>query len=146
MSELALIEANQALNSAAMEGSNYSFVRYATVGVVFLGTPFKGTDAHRKAQWLIAYGGLIGEKTSIELIKDLDKNTGVLNDLVDDFARSANTRNYHLPMHCFFETKATNLSKKVLPKRLVNHLKFEEYVSNSGLWNVMFFFAYCISS
>lgn len=137
---------NQALYSAAMEGSKYSFVRQTAVGVVFLGTPFKGTTAYRKAQWLIAYGGLMGEKTSVALIKDLDDGTGVLNDLVDDFARSANTKGYRLPMHCFFETKATNLSKKVLPKLLVNYLKVEEFVSNNGLLNIMRSFTYDISS
>lgn len=115
-----------------MEGSSYSFLRRATVGAVFLGTPFKGTDAHRKAQWLVAYGGLIGEKTSAALIKDLDRNTGVLNNLIDEFALSANMDNYHLPISCFFETKPTNLSKKVLPKSLSNYLKVKEFVSHKA--------------
>jgi hypothetical protein len=120
-----------------MEGSNYSFLRHATVGAVFLGTPFKGTAAHRKAQWLVAYGGLMGEKTSVALIKDLDRSTGVLDDLVYEFALSAHTDNYHLPISCFFETKATNLSKKVLPKSLSNYLKVEEFVSCKGPLNMM---------
>ena len=83
----------------------------------------------------------MGEKTSEALIKDLDKSTGVLNDLVDDFARSANTKNYHLPMHCFYETKMTNLSKKVLPKSLAKYIKVEEFVSNKCLLNMVLLFA-----
>jgi hypothetical protein len=136
-----------------MEGSNYSFLRHVTVGVVFLGTPFKGTAAHRKAQWLIAYGDLIGEKTSVALIKDLDRSTGVLDDLVQDFARSARTDNYYLPIHCFFETETTNLARKILPKSLKSlskslsyHLKLEEFVSCNGLSHMTLLFVHHTSS
>jgi hypothetical protein len=133
----ALTNTKQALNSAAIEGSNYSFLWHATVGVVFLGTPFQGTPAFRQAQWLIAYEGLMGEKTSELVIKDLDQRTGVLNDLVQDFARSA--RMSHLPIHCFFETRTTNLSKKVLPKSLSKYLKGKDVVSYKGLLSIMLF-------
>ena len=120
-----------------MEGNNYSFLRHATVGVVFLGTPFKGTAAHRKAQWLVAYEGLMGENTSVALIKDLDQSTRVLDDLIHSFTLNANTDNYHLRMSCFFETKATNLSKKVLPTWLSNYVRIKEFVSCKGPLNMM---------
>jgi hypothetical protein len=142
----ALTNTNQALNSTVIEGSNYSFLRYATVGVVFLGTPFWGTPAHRKAQWLIAYGKVIDEKTSTTLIKDLDKSSGVLDDLVCEFAQSAHRDTYRLPIHCFFKTKATNLSKKVLPKPLSKHLKIKEFMSYKGLLSIILLFTYRIFS
>src|SRR5882757_1643630 len=67
----------QALNYAATDGSPYSFIRHVNAGVIFLGTPFKGTAAHTKAQWLTTYGKLKGERTSLALIKDLKNSTGV---------------------------------------------------------------------
>ena len=125
---LFLTDNNQALNSAAGQGSSYSFVRRVTVGVVFLGTPFKGTAAHTKAQWLTTYSDFRGEKTSFALIKDLDRSTGVLDDIIQEFARSSKTKDYYLPIYCFFETIPTNLSKKVLPKPLAKYLRLDEFV------------------
>ncbi|KAK4105160.1 hypothetical protein N658DRAFT_109619 [Parathielavia hyrcaniae] len=102
----------EALNRAAVTSSRYSFVRQACVGVVFLATPFGGTTTTRKAQWLVAYHGLMGENTSLELIKDLDRSNGVLNNPSADFARNSSTEDYYLPTHCFYEMQPSNLPKK----------------------------------
>jgi hypothetical protein len=116
------------LNSAARGGSPYSFIRRVNAGVIFLGTPFKGTAAHAKAQWLTTYSRLKGERTSLALIRDLENSTGVLDDLVREFALSSRTEDYYLPIYCFFETEPTNLSKKVLPKLYAELLKVKEFV------------------
>lgn len=111
-------------------------MRDATVGIVFLGTPFKGSRAQRLAQWLVAYEGFMGERASVTLIRDLDKSTGVLDDLVDQFTREINQRDYHLPLHCFYETKPTNLLNKVLPKRLAKFTEVNMFVRIPSSWRL----------
>jgi hypothetical protein len=114
--------------AASAAGKEYSFLRHATVGVAFLGTPFKGTPAERLAQWLVAYEGFMGEQASTTLIKDLKKSTGVLNDLVSQFMRETHQPGYYLPLHCFYEMQSTNLSKKILPECLANLAPKKEFV------------------
>ncbi|KAK0745442.1 P-loop containing nucleoside triphosphate hydrolase protein [Schizothecium vesticola] len=116
--------------AASAAGKEYSFLRYATVGVAFLGTPFKGTPAERLAQWLVAYEGFMGEQASTTLIKDLKKSTGVLNDLVSQFMRETHQPGYYLPLHCFYEMQSTNLSKKILPECLANLAPKKEFLVN----------------
>ncbi|KAK5994851.1 Nephrocystin-3-like protein [Cladobotryum mycophilum] len=108
--------------SSAGRENGHGFVRDATVGVVFLGTPFKGTPAQRLAQWLVAYEGFMGEKASLTLIRDLGSNTKVLDDLVEQFLRGTNELHYHLPLHCFYETRPKNLTNKVLPLLLDEYM------------------------
>jgi len=130
---------SQALTIAASAaGQDYSFLRQATVGIAFLGTPFKGSPAQRLAQWLLAFQGFVGESGSGTLLKDLKTSTGVLNDLNDQFMREAHRPYYHLPMHCFYETRPTNLSKKILPGDLAALVSLKKLVRVASLSCVAF--------
>ncbi|KKO98258.1 hypothetical protein THAR02_09642 [Trichoderma harzianum] len=120
----------KALHSAASKTSTYSYLRDATVGIVFLGTPFNGTPMQRQAQWLIAYGNLRREDTSCALIENLaaEETNAHLKELVDNFAISVNSANFSIPIHCFYETQKTNLAKKALPSSLAKYMHFDRFI------------------
>ncbi|KAK8002369.1 response regulator [Apiospora arundinis] len=54
----------EAICRAAQEGSPYRGVLLATVGAVFLATPFAGTDAAQPALWLVTIKGIMGPDDS----------------------------------------------------------------------------------
>jgi hypothetical protein len=81
---------------------------------VFLATPFRGSNASRQAQWQVVIGGIMGEQTSKKLVQDLDKNTGVLDHLTQIFAENANHPLIKLPICCFFETKKSEMLRRIL--------------------------------
>jgi len=41
---------------------------------VFLGTPFRGSDAAEQAQWQVVVGGIMGEQASGDLISALNSS------------------------------------------------------------------------
>lgn len=120
----------KALHSAASKTRTYSYLRDATVGIVFLGTPFNGTPMQRQAQWLIAYGNLRREDTSRALVENLaaEETNAHLKELVDNFAISVNSTNFSILIHCFYETQKTNLAKKALPPSLAKYMPYNRFI------------------
>lgn len=82
---------------------------------MFLATPFRGSDANKHAQWQVVIGAIMGEQTSNKLVQDLNKNTGVLDQLTQIFAENANHPLVRLPICCFFETRKTEMLRRILP-------------------------------
>ncbi|RKK79586.1 hypothetical protein BFJ71_g16170 [Fusarium oxysporum] len=109
---LVLIEA---INRAGQEGSPYRHVLLSTVGTVFLATPFNGADASREARWQVVVGGIMGEDTSTELIKDLERKHDLVHRRVQKFTEIANADAIRLHLCCFFETKKTEILRRVFP-------------------------------
>ncbi|EXL45100.1 hypothetical protein FOCG_13863 [Fusarium oxysporum f. sp. radicis-lycopersici 26381] len=109
---LVLIEA---INRAGQEGSPYRHVLLSTVGIVFLATPFNGADASREARWQVVVGGIMGEDTSDELIKDLERKHDLVHRRVQKFTEIANADAIRLHLYCFFETKKTEILRRVFP-------------------------------
>ncbi|KAI0159859.1 hypothetical protein GGR52DRAFT_582588 [Hypoxylon sp. FL1284] len=105
----------EAICRAAQEGSKYRQVLRFTVGIVFLATPFFGTDAARPASWLVVVKGIMGKDASDQLIKDLEARHAFVCERVQKFAEIANDNAIRLPIWCFFETKKTKIAKKILP-------------------------------
>lgn len=112
----------QAINREAQEGSPYRNVLLSTVGTVFLGTPFQGSDVAGLAGWQVAISGIMGEQTSNELIRDLDKNHDLLHRRIQKFTEIANADSVRLPMACFFETKPTEMLRRLLPRSLATQM------------------------
>ena len=81
---------------------------------MFLATPFCGSDAAKQAQWLVVVGGIMGEQTSDKLVQDLNKNNDVLDQRTHEFAEIANSSSLRLPIHCFYETKKTEILRRIL--------------------------------
>ncbi|KAK8863181.1 NACHT-domain-containing protein [Apiospora arundinis] len=106
----------EAICRAAQEGSPYREVLLATVGAVFLATPFAGTDAAQPASWLVTIKGIMGEDASDNLIQALQRHHNQVIELVQRFAEIA--LSIMLPVRCFFETKKTDIYRRILPPRL----------------------------
>ncbi|KAI0172214.1 hypothetical protein GGR52DRAFT_459027 [Hypoxylon sp. FL1284] len=113
--ELVLAEA---IYWAAQEGSQYRHILRAIIGIVFLATPFFGTDAARPALWLVVVKGIMGKDVSGQLIKDLEARLetrhAFIRKQVQKFAEIANDNAIRLPIWCFFEIKKTKTTKKIL--------------------------------
>ncbi|RYO95238.1 hypothetical protein DL764_007723 [Monosporascus ibericus] len=84
----------EAINRAAQEGSPYRHVLFSTVGVIFLGTPFQGSDAARQAQWQVVVGGILGEQTSDHLVRDLEQKHHFVRQRVQKFTEIANADSF----------------------------------------------------
>ncbi|KAK0741212.1 P-loop containing nucleoside triphosphate hydrolase protein [Schizothecium vesticola] len=104
----------EAINRAAQEGSAYRHILLSTVGVVFLATPFRGSDAAKQAQWQVVVGGIMGEQASKRLIDALNKSDRELGKLTQSFAELARRDSIQLPLHCFYETKQTEMLRRLL--------------------------------
>ena len=106
------------LRKAVRNEQVYGYLLRSTAGVMFLGTPLRGTKAASQAQWLGYTNGLLGKETSETILSSLEDNNSHLHDITEDFATLAKDR--RLPVRCFYETRATNIVRKVLPKRIAD--------------------------
>jgi predicted component of type VI protein secretion system len=85
---------------------------------VFLATPFRGSDAAKQAQWQVLVGGIMGEQTSKQLIDDLNNSDKELRKLTQSFAEIAGHNSVQLPVYCFYETKKTEMLRRLLSPNL----------------------------
>lgn len=88
-----------------------------TAGVLFLGSPLKGTKAAKFAHWKTYATVLLGREISITLIKNLEENSDRLNDMVEEFAKLIIP--WGLEIRCFYETRKTNLSNAIIRSRVM---------------------------
>ena len=113
---------SEALNRASQPGSLYAGILLRTVGVVFLGTPFCGTDASRNVQWIVVIKGIMGDQTSNSLVQELSRSYDLLRKRTQEFAEMANSSPFRLPICCFYETRPTEILRRILPvNRLTQH-------------------------
>lgn len=94
------------------------------MGAVFLATPFCGSDAAAQAKWLVTVKGIVGEQSSDQLVRDLEEKHDFVRERVQKFAEIANAPSVRLPVNCFFETKKTELLRKLLSRNLAATLSF----------------------
>jgi hypothetical protein len=95
-----------------LEGSPFREVLLSTAGCIFLATPFQGSDASKQARWRVVVAGIMGDRSSNELVQALDRGHDELVQRSQNFARIANSDDVRLPVYCFFETKKTALVKR----------------------------------
>lgn len=82
----------------------------ATQGVLFMGTPFRGSGATSAARIRILIAGAMGADSSSKLIKVLQNDTGYLAEVRDLFCSIAHQRWRSIcRVACFFETRPTRL-------------------------------------
>ncbi|KAF7552936.1 hypothetical protein G7Z17_g3962 [Cylindrodendrum hubeiense] len=76
----------QAIVSASLHGSGYTEIAGSTVGVVFLGTPHRGSAA---AAWGALIASLAPPQFSTEksILRDLEEHSSTLTDRLHDFSR-----------------------------------------------------------
>jgi hypothetical protein len=95
----------------------------STVGVIFLGTPHRGS---RAATWgsLIASLAPPGFATEDRILKDLEEQQGTLTDRLRDFSNWLFSES--VPVVCCFEQLMTNYSSRMGP--LGKFFPFKELV------------------
>lgn len=109
--------------SASRSESECTHIAESTVGVLFMGTPHRGSAA---ATWgrLIASLAPSGFVTEDRLLKDLERHTDILTDRLYNFTRWLFVES--VPVVCFYEKLVTDYSSRVgiignilRPKKLV---------------------------
>jgi hypothetical protein len=84
----------------------------ATAGIIFLGTPHRGSNFAKWGLWKAMTGQILGYKVYREQLKALliDSTTFILPDLNEDFRSIRNSDNLrNLKVVCFYETKEVPL-------------------------------------
>ncbi|PCD22178.1 hypothetical protein AU210_015976 [Fusarium oxysporum f. sp. radicis-cucumerinum] len=99
----------QAIISASRQ-SGYLEIAESTVGVVFLGTPHRGSAA---ASWGVLITSLAPPQFTAEkrILKDLEEQSSSLTDRLHDFSRWLFVES--VPVVCFFEQLATDYSSRM---------------------------------
>ena len=97
--------------SANSRGDTFQYLATSTVGIVFLGTPHRGTKASKWGEWIAYTGKKLGLETSDEILKDLHEDSVTLKYLLYNFTlwlfrMSVSTV-------CFFEMHKTDYGRKV---------------------------------
>ena len=91
-----------------------------TKGIVFLGTPFRGSQGAGAAEYRIMVAGLVGGSTASDsLLRVLDDNPGDRGELTDAFVTLASE--HRIALDFFYETEKTDIANalKGLPQYVV---------------------------
>lgn len=111
------------LLNARSQQSEYPNIFRSVVGCVFLGTPFRGTKSKHKALLVAGIIEKIGLGVPSDLIKLLDEDSEILEDLLSKFSMLA--RESHMRIICFFEQHPSDLTDLIYKGP---HPKLEEVI------------------
>lgn len=95
----------QALERASRDQIKYAYLLRSTTGVVFLGTPLRGTTIAGIADWVAMIRRLMGKETSRSLLQSLKNEAASLDTLIHDFSKMAIEHKFQI--RCFYETRRT---------------------------------------
>lgn len=89
--------------------SQFGHVLASTQGVLFLGTPHRGSGAQKWGQIIATSARALGFHTDDSIMKSLSVDSKPLIDLVDDFVTLA--KEHSIEIVCFFEQHKTDYAK-----------------------------------
>ncbi|KAI9695891.1 MAG: hypothetical protein M1836_006008 [Candelina mexicana] len=98
-----------ALVSAKLHEEDYPSIIRSIAGVVFLGTPHRGSNSQSKASVIASIASAVSLGEHCNLLKVVDKDSEMLADLLHDFTRTVNTLS--IPLFCFFEQHKSDVAK-----------------------------------
>ena len=87
----------------------YQYIASSTCGIVFLGTPFRGSKASSWGVIMTNCASALGLGSDNRLLKTLEEGSERLDILLKDFLCVA--KSYEMRLECFYETKRTPLGK-----------------------------------
>lgn len=99
----------KALTMAAAGYSRHQGILDATVGVLCLGTPFRGSRGTLPGQFRVFVARAITGDATNRLLSVLDSSSGTLDDLTHSFSQMM--RFHHIPMTCVYETEHCSLEE-----------------------------------
>ena len=92
------------------EGS-FHYLTLSTVGIVFLGTPHRGTNAATWGSIVATSAKVLGFGTEDSIMKDLREDSETSRDLLYEFTLWANRA--LLTVLCFFEQHETDYGERI---------------------------------
>lgn len=96
----------QAVTTAKREAEDFKGIIDCITGCVFLGTPFRGSEAQPWAKLIGLAGSVLGQAKYSSLIRTLKSGSTELDDLADDFLHDvAKTQ---IDVECYCELEKTN--------------------------------------
>ncbi|KAF4635759.1 hypothetical protein G7Y89_g2352 [Cudoniella acicularis] len=106
----------KALCIAKLHDKRWPGIYASTTGVVFLGTPHRGTGTMLTTTVLLEAIAR-ARKVHSAVLNALHKESEVLTDLVNEFTSVCSDADYALKLYCFFETMSSKVLKIVDKKR-----------------------------
>ena len=111
----------QAIVSAKLHEEDYPDIISSIAGVIFLGTPHRGSNSQSKASIIASVASAFNFGEQRSLLKAVEKDSDMLADLLHDFVRTANT--ISIPLFCFFEQYKTDITRVLKFRHLMPSVK-----------------------
>ncbi|KAF2235586.1 hypothetical protein EV356DRAFT_575695 [Viridothelium virens] len=107
----------KAITHASIRFSDEYDVIKNTRGMIFLGTPFSGSDTAKAAEVRARLARAMRSESSDSLIRYVKNPRINLEETVEDFTRLAKDRK--IPLTCFYETRTSIVLNGLFPNRIV---------------------------
>ena len=114
LSYVSILSPWQALVRAFEHQARYASFLNSVVGIIFLGTPLRGTPVASMTQWVGLIHGFVGKETSDTLLMELEDRNDMLGHVIQDFAKMA--RLCKLEIRCFYETRRTQVLNAIVKR------------------------------
>ena len=112
----------------ARKEPSWEYIPQATAGIIFLGTPHKGTKVAVWGKVFATVGAQLGAGSYNGILKDLRDDSEALGDMLESFTRWLFLE--WVPVVCFYELYPTNYAARLRIPAL--HLTVNQMVRN--LW------------
>ena len=99
----------QALVSAKLHEEDYPNIIRLVAGIIFLGTPHRGSNSQSKASVIASIASAVSYGEHSSLLRVVEKDSEMLADLLHDFTRTVTT--ISIPLFCFFEQYKSDVGK-----------------------------------
>lgn len=91
-------------------GSPFLYLTMSAIGVIFLGTPHRGSPSSKWGEILVRCGRTLGLKSDDRILKDLHESSEVLTDLLYPF--TIWLFRMSVDVFCFYEQHETNYGER----------------------------------
>jgi protein SERAC1 len=111
-------------------GSSHEYLKeldHCTIGIIFLGTPHRGSDVASLPQVAFNVLKAFGKQGNKDLLELFDRNSTELENISRDFAEWVNKNRSHFNMMCFYEE---------LGVKGIGKVRWYPYLCSIRLWQL----------